>query len=115
MLFADATLCVVQACCITGWSRLLFLFLKKHAHLFDLQVLIWLLDIAGCVSQLYLLNHIGEIPVELAAQAGHTTTTVPLMLEYMRANPMIFTPFEGSPEVHAHKAVKLGKFDDEMM
>eukprot|EP00041_Stephanoeca_diplocostata_P027911 m.779038 g.779038 ORF g.779038 m.779038 type:complete len:1064 (+) comp23276_c1_seq6:299-3490(+) len=74
-----------------------------HGHI---DVLRWLFDNAGVIHHMFLLNHIGEIPVELAEQAGKTET-VQFMLKTMKDNLQIFVPFQGAPDVHQHKQVKL--------
>eukprot|EP00039_Didymoeca_costata_P014534 m.235480 g.235480 ORF g.235480 m.235480 type:complete len:983 (-) comp16046_c0_seq6:904-3852(-) len=70
------------------------------------EILKWLFKNANVLDQLFVINHVGEIPVELAEQAGHKTT-VKLMLEYMEKEPAIFRPSGREMNVHQHKALKL--------
>ena len=83
------------------------------------EVLEWLFQVVGCTSQMFIINHVGEIPVELAQQAGHGAT-VELMYKYMAVNPSPFQSFGGDPTVHQHKVMKIdaaaaanpARFDD---
>eukprot|EP00729_Bicosta_minor_P004036 gene4036-6101_t len=70
------------------------------------EVLEWLFQEVGCANQMFIINHVGEIPVELAAQAGHTAT-VELMYKYMAKSPSPFQSFGGDPTVHQHKVMKI--------
>lgn len=101
-----------------------------HGHT---DMLRWLFTYAGVLDQLFIINHVGETPVELAEQAGHLQTR-DFMLQTMQSHPhvsvsissprldksddfvhQVFTPFQGNPDVHQHKQQKiLGGMYDEM-
>ena len=70
------------------------------------HVLEWLFTEAGCRDQLWIVNHVGEIAVELAEQAGHDET-VALMLTHMKVDPMPFRSYGGGATVHHHKELKI--------
>lgn len=56
-----------------------------HGHTTMLK---WLFEHTNVIEQLFIINHVGEIPVELAEQAGHTETR-DFMLATMRDNPRV--------------------------
>ena len=90
-----------------------------HGHT---ELLEWLVAHAGAGPQLFQLNHIGELPVQVAAQADNAPT-VGAMLRLMHERSGLpgapcthvaeaperyrdqLVPFTGSPVVHQHKSI----------
>eukprot|EP00049_Salpingoeca_infusionum_P010523 m.181856 g.181856 ORF g.181856 m.181856 type:complete len:1185 (-) comp14664_c0_seq2:244-3798(-) len=73
------------------------------------ELLVWLLDTLQLHQQLFNVNPVGEIPVELAQQANKTET-VELLLSYMDRHRRPFQPATlHIKEIHPHKKIDYSR------